>query len=298
MGLDFQESAVPTISLENCARCGDCAAICPTGTLTMDDDRVRVESRTFMGCIGCGQCMMTCSTGAITVSGRRFAPQDVVDLPPPAQRATADQFDGLLLARRSVRQFKEKEVDRELVERIVEIVSTAPMGVPPQEVGITIIHGRRKVRRFAEEMVAMFERTVPVFNPLILRVMRPFMAKAERAMIRDFVRPTMALLAERWKEGQDAFCYGAPAAMIFHGTPLSDPADTHIAITYAMLAAESLGLGNCWIGTAIALDHYKQLKSKYGIPKDNKIGGMLVIGHPAVEYGRSVRRKLASVEWV
>jgi len=43
-------------------------------------------------------------------------------------------------------------------------------------------------------------------------------------------------------------------------------ADAHISATYAMLAAESLGLGSCMIGSASPfLVRSKQLLQKYGL---------------------------------
>jgi nitroreductase len=72
-------------------------------------------------------------------------------------------------------------------------------------------------------------------------------------------------------------------------------ADCHIAATYAMLAAESLGLGSCMLGTTEALGRVKSFKSKYGIPPKNKIGLGLALGYSAETFQRGVRRRLASV---
>ena len=63
------------------------------------------------------------------------------------------------------------------------------------------------------------------------------------------------MLAEKRDKGEDWFTYHAPAAFLFHYGPMSGQADCHIAATYAMLAAESLGLGSCMLGTTEALNH-------------------------------------------
>jgi nitroreductase len=165
-------------------------------------------------------------------------------------------------------------------------------------VGVLVVEGHEKVRRFAEDAVEAYEKMLKFMNPVVLALMRPFIGKAQYAVMRQFARPLMALIVERWKLGADLLCYQAPLAMLFHHTPQGDPADAHIAATYAMLGAESLGLGSCWIGTVISLGHDAAFKEKYGIPKDNKTPSMLVIGHKAVTYHRGVRRKLASVEYV
>ena len=44
------------------------------------------------------------------------------------------------------------------------------------------------------------------------------------------------------------YLYDAPVALCFYGSPCCDPAGPVIAATYAMPAAESLGLGTCMIG--------------------------------------------------
>ena len=90
-------------------------------------------------------------------------------------------------------------------------------------------------------------------------------------------------------------CSTRTLAMLFHHDPQTDPADAHIAATYAMLAAQSLGLGSCMLGTCSALGYARPFKAKYGIPPGNKIGLGLVLGYPAATFLRGVRRKMTSV---
>ena len=295
MGFDLNEVAVPSINQETCTGCGRCAEICSTRTLAMEGGKLSVATRMFMGCVGCGHCAAVCPTGSITVQGRRFELGELVDLPPAHHRATAEQLDGLLLSRRSIRRFEEREVDRGLVERILAMTSTAPMGIPPTEVGIVVFHGREKVRQFAADAIAAFRSMRWVFGPVMLTLMRPFMDRTSYMVMRDFVRPLVDHIVKHWEQGTDEFTYDAPLAMLFHGDAMADPADCHIAATYAMLAAQSLGLGSCMLGTTAALGHAKPFKKKYGIPAGNKIGLGLVLGYPAVTFERSIRRKLASV---
>ncbi|MFZ5829852.1 MAG: nitroreductase family protein, partial [Planctomycetota bacterium] len=93
------------------------------------------------------------------------------------------------------------------------------------------------------------------------------------------------------------FTYGAPAALLFHHPATADAADSYIAATYAMLAAESLGLGSCLLGSPVALNYNPQFKAKYGIPKSNKIALAMPFGHPAAEFRRGVRRRLGDVRF-
>jgi hypothetical protein len=44
------------------------------------------------------------------------------------------------------------------VDRILEMVSTAPVGLPPSEAGVLVIHGRDKVQKFVGDAVASFNK--------------------------------------------------------------------------------------------------------------------------------------------
>ena len=297
MGFDLKEVAVPSIDRETCTGCGRCAEVCSSRTLAMEEGKVSVATRMFMGCVGCGLCAAVCPTGSITVQGRRFELGELVDLPAAHHRANAEQLDALLLSRRSIRQFQEREVDRKVVDEILAMTSTAPMGIPPSEVGIVVFHGRERVRQLAADAIAAFRAMRWVFGPVMLTLMRPLMSGTTYRMMREFVRPLVDYIVGQWDQGVDAFTYDAPLAMLFHAEAMADPADCHIAATYAMIAAQSLGLGSCMLGTTAALAHAKPFKTKYGIPKGNKIGLGLVLGYPASTFQRGIRRKLASVEF-
>jgi len=296
MGDDFFRPAVPTIDRNTCADCGACAKVCASESLVWRDGKVEISGGTFLGCIGCGHCMMVCPSRSVRVTGRRLAPGDLVDLPAKIAWATPEQLDGLLLARRSIRRFSAEEIDRATVERILAMTSTAPMGIPPSEVGIVVFQGRPKVRVLVADMIASFRQ---IRKKLVwtLRLGRFFMSKTNYTRLRDFVLPLIDLLVERSEQGQDALFFDAPLVLLFHHGPMADPAAAHVAATYAMLAAQSLGLGSCMIGSAMAINYDKSLMAKCGIPAENKVGLALVIGHHATPFRRGARRQLASVKW-
>jgi ferredoxin len=295
VGFDLREKGVPTIDQTTCTACGLCVKICPDGVLVMESGKPEAGGGWFTGCIACGHCTTVCPTGSITVSGRGMAPDDAFELPPALQRATADQLDALLSARRSIRRFAKREVERVTIDRILAMTSTAPMGIPPSDVGVVVFHGTDRVQAFAADACDAFGRMAWFFSPLMLGVMRPFIGKENYLAMRDFVKPLIALLLNKRKQGEDLFTYNAPAALLFHHGPMADPADCQIAATYAMLAAESLGLGSCMLGTTAGLNHAKPFKTKYNIPSKNKIGLALILGYPAEKFRNGVRRRLASV---
>jgi ferredoxin len=298
MGYGLGTLGQPVIDENTCIGCGQCEKICPDEILTVENGKARPGRGIFMGCIACGHCVAVCPQGCIRVTGRGMAADDRIDLPPAAAKAGADPLEALMVARRSVRRFKPQEVPREQLERIVSMASTAPMGLPPSDVGVVVLPTPRHVQEFSADACASFEKMAKMFNPVVLGLMRPLVGKVRYETFRDFIRPLMKMLPAKRREGRDLFTYDAPAALVFHYGPMSDVGDAQIVCTYAMLAAESLGLGNCMLGTSVALSNNKRFKAKYGIPAENKVGVTLIVGHPASTFRHAIRRRLGWVKYV
>jgi nitroreductase len=241
--------------------------------------------------------VMLCPTESISVNGRSMQPGDSIELPPSDKRATADTLEALLLSRRSIRKYKQQPVDRATLDRIIQMTSMAPMAIPPHEVGVVVFDGLDKVQSFATDVCGSFQRAGWFFHPFTLALMRPMFGKAMHRVLRDFVRPLIKTILEHREAGTDVLFYGAPAAILFHYSPYADVADSYIATTYAMLAAESLGLGSCMIGSTVGLNRDKKLMAKLGVPPGHKTGLTLVLGHPDTKYLRGIRRRLASVKF-
>lgn len=292
----YREEGGVQIDDSTCTVCGACARLCPSEVLVVEEGRVRVRGDSAFGCLACGHCMMACPTGSITVTGRGLSPEDLIPLPPVEARASADALEALMRARRSVRHFTKDEVAPELLDRIVAMASSGPMGVPPWDVGCVVIRGREKVQEVAAEVIRGYEGFLRLFRPWVLKVMRPFIGKAKYDLFATFVRPLAESYVQGHREGRDLLFYDAPAAILFHHSPYADAVDAMIACTYAMLAAESLRLGNTIIGGAPPiLQRNKDLCRRLGIPEGNTPSTCLILGHPAVHFQRAIRRHFTSV---
>ncbi|MBN2473317.1 MAG: nitroreductase family protein [Pirellulales bacterium] len=288
-----------SIDEATCKQCGQCAEICPADVLRLDGGRVRVDQRSPFGCIACGHCMMVCPEGSITVTGRGISPDDLRPLPPPESRATADQLAALMLARRSVRRFQDRDVAPEVLGRVVEMAASGPMGIPPWDVGCVVIRGRDQVQQLAAEVIRGYEQFLKVFRPWLLTLLRPFVRRATYEQFRHFIRPLAQTYVESRRRGRDVLFYDAPAVLLFHHSPYAEATDAAIACTCAMLAAESLGLGNTIIGGAPPiLQRNKALCRRLGVPEGNTPSIALIAGYPATHFRRSVRRGFSHLNTV
>ena len=292
----YREAGTVTIDEDTCRHCGQCAAICPAEVLFFEDGHIRIDNASAFGCIACGHCMMVCPEGSVTVTGRGLSPDDLLPLPPEDSPATADALEALMLARRSVRRFTDEEVPQDVLERIVAMASSAPMGIPPWDIGCVIIRGRNQVQQLASEIIKGYEGFLKMFRPWLLALMRPFIGRAKYEMFNDFLRPLAETYVNNHRKGRDALFYDAPAVLLFHHSPYADTVDATIACTYAMLAAESLGLGNTIIGGAApVLQRNKTLCKELGIPEGNTPSIALIIGHPRTTFKRAIRRRFTHV---
>ena len=291
----YKEAGRITVDHQTCNRCGECARTCPTEVLRLVEGSVQIHPESMFGCIACGHCMMVCPTESIQVNGRGLAPSDLVPLPPPGERAQVNALAALMLSRRSVRRFKAEEPSLALLQQIVAMAAMGPMGIPPWDVGCVIVRGRDRVQALAGEIVASYAGLLKVLKPWLLDLMRPLMPRHKYDQMRGFIAPLARAYVDGRNQGRDLLFYDAPAVLVFHHSPHVEPAEAMIACTYAMLAAESLGLGTTMIGAAAPMImRKKELCRQLGIPLGNSPAITLIIGLPAVRFRRGVRRHFIS----
>jgi MinD superfamily P-loop ATPase containing an inserted ferredoxin domain len=287
----YSETATVRIDYGKCKACGLCVKVCKGAPLYLENEKVRIDQTRYFGCIGCGHCVAVCPTGAIAVEGRDISQNSFMDIPTKENRAGYEELMALMLARRSIREFEDREVEQEKID------PPPPMGIPPSDVEVLVINGKEKVRKFSDDMLELMKSQKWIFSKPALLLMRPFIKREEYEALDKFLYPAIEIFEEMRKEDTDYLLYGAPLAMYFHVSPYADPADPFITATYAMIAAETMDLGSCMIGTigVMLKSGGKKMKEKYGINPRNQPGLVVIFGYPAVKYRHAIRRNLAKI---
>ena len=75
--------------------------------------------------------------------------------------------------------------------------------------------------------------------------------------------------------------YDAPLLIFVAGEKSRfDVYDCSMAAQNMMLAARSLDIGSCWIGTAVTLANEPKIKAELGFPEDHQVHAAIIFGYP------------------
>ena len=297
-----KETAQIKIVSEKCTGCGLCVSACSDFSLKIENGKAAISDNPLFGCIGCGHCMAVCPTGAIEVFGRTISPDDLFILPPKENTASYNQTLSLLQRRRSIRKFKDKTIESELVDKILCAARTAPMGLPPSDVNVLVLDSKEKTRAFAKDFCNYLEDMKWFVSDWFIVLMRPFWGKANDEMFKGFVKPLFKTYTDGMRNGKNLVNYDAPLAIYFYGSPYTDPADPIIAATYAMIAGESLGLGTCMLGAVHPLiqngNKAKKFREEHGIKFKSREGLFVIFGYPETKFLKGIERTFASTHYL
>jgi len=288
-----------TIKPNLCTNCGLCAQVCGAFVFVAGEGDVRINEDMADKCIQCGHCMAVCPTQAVQLDFLDYSQMQEIG----PELCTPDALLDLMLRRRSMRSFGPDPVPRDVLQRIVDAAATAPMGIPPTGVEVTVLASREEVAAQVPVLVEQFEGLGKALsNPVGKFMVGRMMDKKTWKMVVETLMPYMEPAIERYHaEGFDFVTYDAPAMLLFHVGPdsLSGETDVVIAATYAMLMAEALGVGNIMLGLSVAaVERSKELRARYGIPEENQVMNALALGYTDRRFARTIPREMASVRWV
>lgn len=294
--LNKEKPVKVVVDKEKCTKCGVCIEACDNYLKSGEEGfptSKNLEDSLF-GCIQCGNCMMKCPTEAIEIVGEDIDKNHI--RPMPQELPDYDTLNGLFLKRRSIRKYKADEISKEDIDKIIASAATSAVSIPPSEVKVLVLQGRKKVQELAKDLSDEIKHAQKILTPFALNLMKIFIGEAKYKVMKDFVVPLCEETAKRLEIGEDVLFYDAPCVMIFYGSELIDAEDMIIAATNATIAAESLGLGTCFIGTAgHFLNTSSKLRKKYGILKGEKVGTTFILGVPDVKYLRTFQRNFKEV---
>lgn len=265
------------VNNDRCTRCGLCASDCPAFIIEQAGESLPIISaENEEKCVQCQHCLAVCPTGAISIFG--LNPDD--SLPVSADVwPNAEQMTHLLRGRRSVRKYKDENVDPGLISRLLATVANSPTGVNNRSLTFTVIDDKEQLHRFRE------------------KVMQALVKAADAGQIPERYAYVQRAITAYVEHGADVIFRGAPHVLIVSASWPQSPCPTEdvpIALAYFELLAQSAGLGTVWCGLLrLAFESVPELKSLVGLPPNHHYYAML-FGHPAIHYARTVQRDNAA----
>jgi len=239
-----------------------------------------------------------CPVGAVSCDEFPLASFKVVGAAKPASEAGARN---LLMQRRSIREFKDKAVPRELLERLVETAFHAPTAHNGQPVQLVVVTDKKIINKIDMRVTAMFRKGLTlVDNP----VGSSLISAIGGAKTADMLLGHKGDLERFEKAGYPRNLHvfrDAPALVLAHtehGT-ITGRDDCNIALSHLTFHASAAGLGVCWIGYIVAAARMDPtLKKQLGIPIKNSLQCACILGWPKYKYKRMIPRKQGAVKWV
>ncbi len=170
-----------------------------------------------------------------------------------------DCIEKVIKERRSHRFYLDKPVEREKLEKLLELAMWAPSAMNRQQWFFVVVGGER-----LKKLISTIEKG---FDYILPRLQRFF---ADNPKVIDLTKRFFKSLGN------------APVAIFAYYTPTGDDwADVQsvaAAIQNLLLAAHAMGLGTCWMTGPVHVE--KEINEALGI-EGKKLVAVVTVGYPA-----------------
>ena len=285
------------IDEEKCTSCGLCIPLCVRGVLEEGESAVRVTNPDK--CTLCGHCKAICPVDAPELP--TLEASEFMEAPGRGSYPTPEVLLSILRSRRSIRRFKNKSVEREKLETIIQAGRFAPTGGNRQGIQYVVISTPSKIaeiKRMTVDLLARQAEEIDTALELHERTGQPVPVEYE---VRKVYTKRWKEMKTEMKSGIDKLFYHAPALVALHINPsesTSPMVDAGLAGMQMVLMAEGLDLGTCFCGFFVfAVNMSLEFKNMLAIPEAHIVPLSFVVGYPDVHFKRLVSRNPARVTW-
>lgn len=260
-----------TIDREKCIGCGLCVKDCPAGKLRLEDKKAVYTPE----CIECGHCVAVCPRAAVAIP--EYDMEDVEEYDKDEFSVDPEHFLHAVKFRRSIRAYREQELEKEKLEKILQAGRYTPTAKNTQSCRFIVLKDE------LEEFKTLLWEEIPELAGQMKSEMPQY------AMLFKF-------MYRRWKKDHDAdqLFFNAPSCIMV----ISDnPLDGGLAAANMETMAVAEGAGVLYSGyLQRIIEASPKLKEWLGIP-DRHLTACMLIGYPAVTYRRTAPRKKADIIW-
>jgi nitroreductase/Pyruvate/2-oxoacid:ferredoxin oxidoreductase delta subunit len=290
-----------TYNEELCKRCGLCAMTC---TVAIPQQREKgtipqVAEADLERCVCCGQCVAICPQGALSHS---HFPEGTVTPIRSELLPTYDQTLELMRSRRSKRAYRDKMVEREVIEKVLEAARFAPSGHNEQSTEFVVVQDKKIIQEITALTAKGLARMAMPFRYAIGRmIMRLVLGRRSAAYVGELA-PELEGLVNLYHSGTDIILREPPVLILFCADSVGGTfaaTNANLAVHNAALAAETVGLGCFYPGFVVYVSgRDDSIARLVGLPETHEIYGALAMGYPRLKFKKWPERNPAKVTWL
>ena len=266
---------------KKCTVCGLCVSDCSRKAITIGSEKLLLNREV---CNLCGHCVAICPMDAVVIEGT-----DMEDVESSNLKDSALDPESLMRAikgRRSVRFFKDQEIEQEKIDKIIQAGRYSPTASNNQGVSYVVVRDKiQELRILGFEGLKMLGEST-LANPSSSQQQKNT-AKKWIAMHDNYHN----------NPGKDrSLFYNSPLIIVIVG---DNDVDGSLAASKMELMVYALGLGMIYSGFFTrAAKIYNKINEFLRIPENRKVVTCLVIGYPDIDYKRTCPRKKAEVMYI
>ncbi len=179
--------------------------------------------------------------------------------------------------RRSVRAYETKLIPRNILNAIIDAGNDAPSAQNSQPWRFVVVEDREMKKKLLGAALPQ--------------------AKKIAEMVKDVDPNRYELMKKRYAELPDPVYYSAPAIVFVVGSGRYAAHSCPLACENMMLAAQSLGLGSCWVGFGAMVTEDPEVRIILELREDETIFGPILLGYPNGETKRPPKKQ-PQVKWI
>lgn len=259
------------VEREKCIGCGLCVKDCPAGKLKLEEKKAVYTPE----CIQCGHCVAVCPQAAVSIP--EYDMGDVEEIDKETFAVDPEHFLRAVKFRRSVRSYREKPVEREKLERILQAGRYTPTAKNSQSCRFIVL----------QDELDEFKRLLWEEIPKLAEQMKKEMP--QYAMLFKF-------MYRRWKKdpADDQLFFNAPSCILIVS---ENPLDGGLAAANMETMAVAEGAGVLYSGYLQRIIEASSTLKEWLQIEERRLTCCMLVGYPAVTYKRTAPRKKADIIW-
>jgi len=270
-----------TVDKSKCTKCGKCINTCSGMVIQFGKDGYPMmqpfEIYGWRGCWRCQHCLAVCPQGAIQIFDKK--PEESFL---PAPKEMGNYMERLVTNRRSCRRFQDKNVDPQIIDRILDAMQAAPTGGNSCNVEYTVIDDKERVKE--------------IWKIAYKKMDDDAKKHIYTSSFSDFYYSKMKQSEKTVRKDDLLFC-GAPHLFIAHekceGKWAEDSkVNCNIATAYFELLANAFGLGAIIMSypADVLQELAPEAEKLLGIPNNHYRKLIVGFGYPEIVYSRGVQK--------